>query len=145
MPLLWIILLTSTLTIAYINDIDHRSTTISDDSSNSAIVLNLLIYRNALKNYSLSNPSFQGNPIDTALQLPAWYTHIPGIVGYINATGTYVYITTPPPGLIAELYKVTGSISVGYANNGFLFNSTAGSTAIPIPALIPNGAAVTFL
>lgn len=145
MPLYWIILLVTGITLSTLGDLTQRSEESALRADASAIAHNLIIYRNALAEYAHNNSGITGLVPDNALSLPAWYVHLPGINGYVASGDSFTFYVAPPAGLMAKLAELTNSsAAIGYASAGRLISATEGATDIVIPAVIPNGAAVAY-
>lgn len=144
MPILWIILLVGLIAMGTLTDIVNRGDARRLAVDVSALAHNLLIYRNALAEYAYSNPGANGVPADSALALPTWWIHAPGVSGYVQAGSSYTYYPTPPNGLVTALSELTESTAVGYASGGQLISPTGGATGIVLPAAVPTGAAVAY-
>jgi len=144
MPIVWILLLVVLATTSMVSDMTRQSKNRSAAADLSALAHNLLIYRNALAEYAYNNPGVTGSPADSALPLPNWWVHAPGVRGYIQNGSSYTFYATPPNGLVTTLGELTQSVAVGYASGGQLVSPTGGATGVVLPAAVPNGAAVAY-
>lgn len=144
MPIVWIILVVVIGTTSLVSDLTRKSENRSAAVDLSALAHNLLIYRNALAEYAHSNPGITGSPADTALSLPGWWVHAPGVSGYIQGGSSYTFYASPPNGLVTTLAELTHSVAVGYASGGQLVSPTGGATGVVLPAAVPAGAAVAY-
>ena len=108
----------------------------------SAVVGNMMVYRNYVSAYAQANPTFEGNVPDAVLGMPSWYKKQPNMGGYLAGGKSYIFNTVVLPGLVAALVKKSKSISVGTNTGGFLLSPMAGNTNIPLPIQIPLSAVV---
>lgn len=133
MPLVWIILVVMLGASGLLSDQLQRSDNRRQAVDVSALAHNLLIYRNALAEYAYNNPGITGTPADSALSLPSWWIHAPGVSGYVQSGSSYTFYTSPPNGLVTTLAELTHSVAVGYASDGQLVSPTGGATGIALP------------
>lgn len=144
MPILWVILTVMIATTGLLADGERLSSNRTAAVDVEALAYNLLIYRNALAEYAYNNPGVAGAPADSALALPTWWVHSPGVSGYVQGGSSYAYYAAPPKGLVTTLAELTESAAVGYATNGRLVSPSFGATGIALPAAVPAGAAVAY-
>ncbi|MBH3329862.1 type IV pilus biogenesis protein PilM [Pseudomonas oryzihabitans] len=144
MPLIWIILVVMLGASGLLSDQLQRSDNRRVAVDVSALAHNLLIYRNALAEYAYNNPSVTGTPADSALSLPNWWIHAPGVSGYVHGGLSYTFYASPPSGLVTTLAELTHSVAVGYASGGQLMSPTGGVMGVILPPAVPAGAAVAY-
>lgn len=144
MPILWIVLTIGLIAFGSLTDTLNRGEERGLAVDVSALAHNLLIYRNALAEYAYNNPGASGAPADTALTLPSWWVHSPGVSGYVQGGSSYAYYPAPPNGLVTTLGELTESTAIGLASGGQLISPTGGPTGIALPTVIPAGAAVAY-
>ncbi|UXZ97256.1 type IV pilus biogenesis protein PilM [Pseudomonas phytophila] len=143
MPIYWVVLLIICIGSGILGLISQRAEESSSTAGASTIASNMLVYRNALAEYARSNQTTTGTVQDTALALPSWYAHAPGVSGYVVSGLSYTYYLSPSEGLVAELVKMTdASVAVGYVQAGRLISPIVGATGITVPSVIPSGAAI---
>nr|WP_245729635.1 type IV pilus biogenesis protein PilM [Pseudomonas benzenivorans] len=121
-----------------------RAITAAEHSTVDTLSQSLLVYRSAAAEFAKANPAFTGNPADAALSLPAWFKKPAGISTYITAGRSYTFYSGGPPGLPAALSDATESELVGVKRSGVLVSPRSMSTAIALPASIPEGAVVAL-
>ena len=145
MALHWLVLAVTAMAMGIVSEQSQRAETLAQQGDVSAISHNLLVFRRALAAYAQANPTVNGNVADSALTLPSWFVHLPGVEGYMAAGSSYTYYPQPPAGLARKLADLTqGSVAVGLNIQGRLVNPGAGATLILLPAAVPEGAAVLY-
>nr|WP_165440967.1 type IV pilus biogenesis protein PilM [Pseudomonas syringae] len=123
----------------------HQAEQSSQTVEISLIAHNVLVYRNALAEYAYAHKAASGTVPDNQLDLPTWYARYPGVDGVIDAGRSYAFFTSPPPGLITEMVKLSGgSLAIGIANSGSLITPSSGSVGIGLPPSVPSGSAVAY-
>lgn len=142
MPLMWLLVVV-TLMISFLfnaeqTDQERRSANADVSSAASG----LLVYRNAVTNYVLSNPTFNGVVVDAQLSFPSWYVKAPNLGGYVAGGTSYSYYSGALPGLASELARRTESFNVGINQNGVLLSPNQANVGITLPVQIPNGSVV---
>lgn len=123
------------------SNINDEHTADHQDGESDAIATSMIIYRNHVSNYADANPGYTGAVSDSSLALPTWYRKFSGISGYVTAGRGFVYYSGRPE-LVGILMDKTEAITVGFNRNGLLVNPAHGTTAITIPNVIPENAAV---
>ena len=145
MPLYWIVLLAISMAVSSVVDLSSRAEESSRLSQVSAIAYNLLVYRQALANFAQTNAQTTGAVEDSVLALPSWYSHMPGVEGYVADGVSYTYYPQPPTGLADRLVALTDhSTATGFNNEGLLVSPVTGPTMITLPTAIPHGAVVLY-
>ena len=145
MALHWLVLAVTAMALGIVSEQSQRAETLAWQGDVSAISYNLLIYRQALATYAQSNPTMTGNVADSALPLPSWFVHLPGVEGLVAAGLSYTYYPQPPAGLARKLADLTqGSVAAGLNIQGRLVNPDTGVTLILLPAAVPEGAVVLY-
>lgn len=145
MALHWLVLVVTAIAMAVVSELSQRADTSAWQGDVSAISHNLLVYRQAMAAYAQANPAVNGNVADSALTLPTWFVHLPGVEGYVVAGSSYTFYPQPPAGLARKLVDQTqGSVSVGLNTQGRLVSPGADVTLIVLPAAVPEGAAVLY-
>lgn len=136
-------LLTLLIVVSTLVRFDQTHQSINMDSAEVvAQADNLLVYRNQVTAYLEANPSFTGAVSDSMLSMPSWYQKTPGASNYLQAGISYVYLSSPLPGVIGVLAQRTESITVGVSQAGKLNSPRAVNTGIALPAQVPQGAVV---
>lgn len=109
----------------------------------TAVSGNMAVYRNSVVNYARSNPGVTGSVADASLGLPTWFVRINGVNNYVAAGKGYVYYPTSQPEAAYLILKSSNnSIHAGINRGGYLYNPISGTTAITLPAAIPDGSVV---
>lgn len=107
------------------------------------------LYREAVNNYASANLSYSGTVPTGALSLPPG-TIIPPNFSNTISGGTAWSWVTPGPGvspavLLSSLSgKSRESLLVGLNQKGTLYSPVTGSTGIPVPGAVPNGALISL-
>lgn len=143
MTMHWVVLSILTIVTSILVDNQHQAQRLSEHATLDSLGRNFLIYRVASAEFSKSNPGFNGIPNDAALNLPTWFVKPLGATSHLDAGTAYTYFNgTPPLGLSSKLFDLTQSLTVGVNRAGFLYSPSSGTTAINIPAAVPEGAVV---
>lgn len=112
----------------------------------AALASNMLVYRNYVGQYAKNNPAVNASVLDTALNLPSWYSRFSGVNNYVSGGMGYVYYPTTNFALSYSILKLSNnSILAGIKTSGNLINPlslTNYSTPIVLPTAIPDGAVV---
>lgn len=145
MPLYWVIFLITALAMSTLGEMSRRTEDSSLRADESALAHNMLVYRNAVAIYAQQNNGATGPVVDSALVLPTWFVHLPGVQGYVSTGSSYVFFSEPPKGLVTQLVELTdSSVAIGYASAGRLISPLNGAPQIALPPVIPEGSAVTY-
>jgi type II secretory pathway pseudopilin PulG len=104
----------------------------------------LWVYRNQVSLYAEANPAYSGVVPDGALALPQWYSKTPDLSNYLAGGRSYVYVSSPSPGLVSLLAQRSEAVTVGTNQGGLFYSVKSGNTGIALPAQIPRGAAVVL-
>ncbi len=144
MPIIGV-LLTLFVVVGALFSLDQRQqTTALRDAELQAQAGSLWVYRNQVSAYSESNPSYAGTVPDGALGLPQWYSKTPDLSNYLAGGRSYVYVSSPSPGLVSVLAQRSDAVTVGTNKGGLFYSTKSGNTGIALPAQIPQGAAVVL-
>lgn len=139
----WIIITILVIALGVFEQSEKQSELINDFATVDSLSRSLLIYRSAAAQYAQSNPGFTGVAVDSALNLPSWFSKPSGITAYLVAGQSYTYFSgVVPAGLAASLVDRTLSVVVGVNRSGELISPRSGQTGITLPSLIPDGAIV---
>lgn len=144
MPILWIFLVTLLFSGGLMMRSYNQAESAAEHSTIDTLAQSLLLYRSAAAEFAKANPAFTGTPADVALSLPTWFKKPAGISAYIAGGQSYTFYPSGPAGLPAALADTTESELVGVKRSGVLVSPRSTSTAIALPASIPEGSVVAL-